>query len=185
MASRLESTPIPERVVAETTVFDDRASFSQLGVPAALCEILRESGIDRPFPIQTATLPDSLSGEDVLGRGRTGSGKTLAFVLPILTRLAASPNERQARRPRALVLAPTRELALQIQTAMAPLAKAMSLRTMSIFGGVNQNPQVENLRRGVDVVIACPGRLEDLMAQRHVSLDAVEITVLDLSLIHI
>jgi superfamily II DNA/RNA helicase len=178
MASRLDPRSTPTRT-AETTVFDEQASFAQLGVPAALCDVLAASGIDKPFPIQTATLPDSLAGEDVLGRGRTGSGKTLAFALPVLARLAASGAPRQPKRPRALVLAPTRELALQIQTAMVPLAKAMSLRTMSIFGGVGQNPQVDSLRRGVDIVIACPGRLEDLIAQRHASLDAVEITVLD------
>jgi len=179
MASRLESPRPSVRASAETTVFDDQATFAQLGVPAELCEVLSASGIDRPFPIQTATLPDSLSGEDVLGRGRTGSGKTLAFVLPMLARLDASPHERRARQPRALVLAPTRELALQIQAAMAPLAKVLSLRTMCIFGGVNQNPQVQSLRQGVDIVVACPGRLEDLISQRHLTLDRVEITVLD------
>src|ERR1035438_2275243 len=127
MASRLESPRPSPRTSAETTVFDDQATFAQLGVPAALCDVLAASGIERPFPIQTATLPDSLAGEDVLGRGRTGSGKTLAFVLPILARLVTSPHERRPRQPRALVLAPTRELALQIQAAMAPLAQAVSL----------------------------------------------------------
>jgi superfamily II DNA/RNA helicase len=177
MASRLDPTRPVGR--ADTTVSAPDASFAQLGVPAALVSILAAGGIDAPFPIQSATLPDSLAGRDVLGRGRTGSGKTLAFALPIVARLAASGTQRSPRRPRALVLAPTRELALQIQAVIAPLAAALDMRTMSIFGGVGQNPQVEALRRGVDIVIACPGRLEDLIGQRHCALDAVEITVLD------
>ena len=153
--------------------------FARLGVPAPLVRLLADEGITVPTPIQAATLPDSLAGRDVLGRGRTGSGKTYAFVLPLLTRLAASGTERRARKPRALVLAPTRELVLQIETAMAPLAAALGLRTQTVFGGVGQNPQVRGLAGGVDVVLACPGRLEDLIAQGHVSLDAVEVTVLD------
>jgi superfamily II DNA/RNA helicase len=154
-------------------------SFAELGVPQALCDLLNEQGITSPFPIQTATLGDSLSGRDVLGRGRTGSGKTLAFALPVITRLVQSTTTRQPKAPRALILAPTRELALQIEATLAPLAKAMKLRTMSIFGGVNQNPQVTRLREGVDVVIACPGRLEDLLNQRALTLSQIEITVLD------
>jgi hypothetical protein len=154
-------------------------SFAELGVPAALTRLLAEGGVTSPFPIQAATLPDSLAGRDVLGRGRTGSGKTLAFALPVLTRLSQSGSTRQPKRPRALILAPTRELALQIETALKPLAEALDLRTMSIFGGVGQNPQVTKLSRGVDIVVACPGRLEDLIAQGHARLDAVEITVLD------
>ena len=132
-----------------------------------------------PFPIQTATLPDSLAGRDVLGRGRTGSGKTYAFVLPVLARLAAGRGKRQPGRPRALVLAPTRELASQIEAAMAPLAKAMNLRTLTIFGGVRPNPQIQGLRNGVDIVIACPGRLADHVQTGHCDLGSIEITVLD------
>ena len=169
------TTPTHAAVDQTTTV----PSFADLGVPAALTRLLAEGGVTQPFPIQAATLPDSLAGRDVLGRGRTGSGKTLAFALPVLTRLANSGTTRQPKRPRALILAPTRELALQIETALAPLAQALNLRTMSIFGGVGQNPQVQKLSRGVDVVVACPGRLEDLIAQGHARLDAVEITVLD------
>jgi len=107
-------------------------SFAELGVPAALTRLLAEDGVSSPFPIQAATLPDSLAGRDVLGRGRTGSGKTLAFALPVLTRLSQSGSTRQPKRPRALILAPTRELALQIETALKPLAEALDLRTMSI-----------------------------------------------------
>jgi superfamily II DNA/RNA helicase len=154
-------------------------TFAGLGLPARLVDALSTRGIDRPFPIQAATLPDSLAGRDVLGRGRTGSGKTYAFALPLVARLAADRRPSQSGRPRALVLAPTRELASQIEAAMAPLAEAMGLRTVTIFGGVKPGPQTQALRRGVDIVIACPGRLEDLMGGGHVRLDAVEVTVLD------
>ncbi len=154
-------------------------TFGALGVPAALTTVLDSIGITTPTPIQAATLPDSLAGRDVLGRGRTGSGKTYAFLLPLLTRLSAGAGRRQARRPRALILAPTRELATQIDTAMAPLAKSLGLSSLTIFGGVGQNPQVQGLRNGVDVIVACPGRLEDLMGQGHVILDSIEVTILD------
>src|SRR4051794_8277144 len=153
--------------------------FTDLGVPAALVAALTQAGITDPFPIQSATLPDSLAGRDVLGRGRTGSGKTYAFVLPVLARLAARPGRRQPRRPRALVLAPTRELASQIEAAMAPLARAAGLRTLTVFGGVRPNPQIQGLRNGVDIVIACPGRLADHVQSGHADLGGVEITVLD------
>ncbi|TCN57024.1 superfamily II DNA/RNA helicase [Rhodococcus sp. SMB37] len=153
-------------------------SFSDLGVPRPLVAALSDSGITSPFPIQADTLPDSLAGRDVLGRGRTGSGKTLAFSIPLTARLSGG-STRAAGRPRGLVLAPTRELATQIAAVVEPLAHTAGLRVTTIFGGVSQNRQVEALRRGVDIVIACPGRLEDLMRQGFVSLDAVELTVLD------
>jgi superfamily II DNA/RNA helicase len=154
-------------------------TFADLGVPASLVTVLDEHGITIPTPIQAATLPDSLAGRDVLGRGRTGSGKTYAFVLPLLARLSESGTKRRPNRPRALILAPTRELVTQIDTAMAPLAKRLGLTSRTIFGGVGQNPQVQGLRAGVDIIVACPGRLEDLMGQGHVSLDAIEVTILD------
>ena len=175
MASRLDSS-LPETTDADAP---QGPSFAELGVPTILCDVLSKEGIISPFPIQTATLPDSLKGKDILGRGRTGSGKTLAFALPVLARLSQSKQERRARHPRALILAPTRELALQIQATLDPLAASLNLRTMSIFGGVNQNPQVTKLRQGVDIVVACPGRLEDLLQQKAVVLDSIEITVLD------
>ena len=160
--------------------------FAALGVPLALVDSLTERGITAPFPIQTATLPDTLAGRDVLGRGRTGSGKTLAFALPLVARLAGIvpsghdvPRRSRPGRPRALVLAPTRELATQIAETITPLGTAVGLTTMTIFGGVNQKPQVDKLRGGIDLVVATPGRLEDLMGQRHVSLDDVTVTVLD------
>jgi superfamily II DNA/RNA helicase len=154
-------------------------SFDALGVPAPLVRALADRGITNPFPIQAATLPDSLAGRDVLGRGRTGSGKTVAFALPTVAALAASHRPRRASRPRALVLLPTRELANQVADTMRPLAEAMGLKTTTVFGGVSQNPQVTALRAGVDVLVACPGRLEDLLGQGLVHLDDVEVTVLD------
>jgi superfamily II DNA/RNA helicase len=155
------------------------STFSELGVPEALTTALTELGITTPFPIQAATLPDSLAGRDVLGRGRTGSGKTYAFVLPLLARLAAAGRPRKPGRPRALILAPTRELATQIDATMAPLAAKLGLRTLTVFGGVGPTPQIRGLRAGVDVLVACPGRLDDHLRNGHASLDAVEITVLD------
>jgi superfamily II DNA/RNA helicase len=148
-------------------------------VPGALTAVLAQRGITTPTPIQAATLPDSLAGRDVLGRGRTGSGKTYAFLLPLLARLHAAPARPRPGRPRALILAPTRELVDQIDAALAPLAGALRLRSRTVYGGTNQNPQVRALRDGVDIVVACPGRLEDLIGQGHCRLDAVEITVLD------
>ena len=172
-------TPVTPVVSGPVALVD---TFGELGVPAPLVEVLAAGGVDRPFPIQCATLPDSLAGRDVLGRGRTGSGKTLAFALPTVVRLAASAAagaRRQPKRPRGLVLVPTRELANQVADTLAPLAAASGLRMVTIFGGVGQQPQVQSLRAGVDIVVACPGRLEDLIQQRHCSLDQVEITVLD------
>ncbi|WP_235545428.1 DEAD/DEAH box helicase [Phycicoccus sp. Soil802] len=153
--------------------------FADLGIHPRVIAALKERGIDLPFPIQAATLPDSLAGRDVLGRGRTGSGKTVAFALPMVSALAKSGRRRAPHTPRALVLVPTRELAIQVAETVTPLAAALELRTMTIFGGVGQNPQVAALRRGIDIVIATPGRLEDLIGQGHVRLGDIEVTVLD------
>ncbi|MFT3660496.1 MAG: DEAD/DEAH box helicase [Gordonia sp. (in: high G+C Gram-positive bacteria)] len=154
-------------------------AFTDLGVPAPIAEALAADGKTAPFPIQEKTLPDSLTGRDVLGRGKTGSGKTLAFSIPLVTRLAGMGVKRAPGRPTGLVLAPTRELATQIAVALTPMAEAMGLRVTTVFGGVKQAGQERAMRTGVDIVVACPGRLEDLMNQRIVSLDDVEITVLD------
>jgi superfamily II DNA/RNA helicase len=154
-------------------------SFTDLGVPGNLVDLLDGQGITVPTPIQAATLPDSFAGRDVLGRGRTGSGKTLAFLLPVIARLNASGTRRTPKRPRALILAPTRELVAQIDAALAPLAAASGLRSRTVFGGVGQGPQVQALRAGVDVLIACPGRLEDLINQGACDLGGIEVTVLD------
>ncbi|WP_341254778.1 DEAD/DEAH box helicase [uncultured Dietzia sp.] len=154
-------------------------SFADLGVPSPLLDVLGSAGITTPTPIQSATLPDALTGRDVLGRGRTGSGKTYAFCIPLVARLAASGGRRARNSPRGLILAPTRELARQINETLEPLATSMGLKTTVIFGGVSQGRQVEALNRGVDIVVACPGRLEDLMGQKHCRMDSIEISVLD------
>ncbi|MCL8025972.1 DEAD/DEAH box helicase [Nocardioides bruguierae] len=158
---------------ADTTV-----GFEGLGLPESLTTVLSARGITSPTPIQAATLPDSLAGRDVLGCGRTGSGKTFAFLLPVVNRLAGGPRAG-SRTPRAMILAPTRELANQILESLEPLAQAAGLTTRVVFGGVGQNPQVQALRKGVDVLVATPGRLEDLIGQGHCDLSRVEVSVLD------
>src|SRR6201993_2507425 len=167
---------MPERhrttVTSKTT-----KTFAELGVPAPLISVLTTRGITDPFPIQVDTLPDTLAGRDVLGRGKTGSGKTLAFSIPLVARLASA--KRRPSSPTALVLAPTGELATQISATLEPLAAGYGLKVTTIFGGVPQGRQVAALRSGVDIVVACPGRLDDLMRQRVISLNAVDITVLD------
>ncbi|MFZ9292277.1 MAG: DEAD/DEAH box helicase [Ilumatobacteraceae bacterium] len=156
--------------------------FASLGLPAVLLDVLRTQGLVDAFPIQAATIPDALAGRDVLGRGRTGSGKTLAFSLPLVARLAPAGAERRRAtpwRPRGLVLVPTRELANQVRDVIAPLARAARLRHAVVYGGVGYGPQIAALRDGVDLVVACPGRLLDLVGSGHARLDAVEVTVLD------
>jgi superfamily II DNA/RNA helicase len=156
-------------------------TFGALGVPYPLVEVLASQGKTTAFPIQVDTLSDTLAGRDVLGRGKTGSGKTLAFSIPMVARLGTrlAGGARRPGRPLGMVLAPTRELATQINAVLEPLAAAYGLTTTTIFGGVSQNRQVAALRAGVDIIVACPGRLEDLMQQKFVSLEAIEITVLD------
>jgi len=169
--------------------------FTSLGLPAVLVDVLRAQGLVDAFPIQTATIPDAVAGRDVLGRGKTGSGKTLAFVLPLVARLASrdgrdgggragggrdgGPRRATPYRPRALVLVPTRELANQVRDVLAPLARAARLRYATVYGGVGYGPQIAAMRDGVDIVVACPGRLLDLVGSGHARLDAIEITVLD------
>ncbi len=175
----VSTAPNARPVAAPVAPIDYITDFAALGVPAPLIKVLAERDVLTAFPIQSATLPDSLLGHDVLGRGKTGSGKTIAFALPIVARLAASGRHRQSGKPRALILVPTRELANQVMTSLSPLAASMGLRVATVYGGVGQGPQVSAMRQGVDIVVACPGRLEDLIGQRHCRLDAVEITVLD------
>jgi superfamily II DNA/RNA helicase len=152
-------------------------SFAGAGVPAPLVAALAAAGITVPFPIQAATLPDSLAGRDILGRGQTGSGKTLGFAMPLAARLA--DGYTSACRPRGLVLVPTRELASQVRGVLVPLAASVGLSVAAIYGGVPQKPQVARLRDRVDIVVACPGRLADLIEQGHCHLGDVEISVLD------
>ncbi|MEV0299151.1 DEAD/DEAH box helicase [Nocardia sp. NPDC050710] len=152
-------------------------TFADLGLPAVLVQALRRNGIEAPFPIQAATVPDALAGKDVLGRGPTGSGKTLAFGLPMLANLAGGA--AKPGRPRGLVLVPTRELAAQIERALDEPALALGLRVASVVGGAPIKRQADRLARGVDLLIATPGRLEDLIAQRSADLSEVRITALD------
>ncbi|WP_281287532.1 DEAD/DEAH box helicase [Rudaeicoccus suwonensis] len=165
----------------ETTQADDNVdapTFADLDLPASLVERLARDGITSPFPIQVATIPDALAGRDVLGRGRTGSGKTLAFGLPALTRLAAGGKARP-NQPRAIVLVPTRELAMQVSDALQPLVHVIGLRHKLVAGGMPYEPQLSALERGVDLLIATPGRLIDLMERGAADLSRVEIAVLD------
>ncbi|WP_203137478.1 DEAD/DEAH box helicase [Microbacterium sp. JZ31] len=157
----------------------EQPTFADLGVPSVLVDALVAMERPTPFPIQRETLPSTLAGRDVLGRGKTGSGKTLAFAIPLVARLAAARLSGRAGSPVALVLAPTRELATQITRTVEPLAKAAGLSVTTVFGGVSQKPQEAAFARGVDIVVACPGRLEDLMGQGVVRLDRVAVTVLD------
>jgi superfamily II DNA/RNA helicase len=153
------------------------ATFTSLGVPTEIVTALASAGITSPFPIQALTLPDALAGRDVLGRGRTGSGKTLAFSIPLVAALAGG--HTMACRPRGLVLVPTRELASQVHAAIQPLAQAAGLSTVTVFGGSPQSRQVAALRARTDIVVACPGRLADLIEQGHCHLGDVEVSVLD------
>jgi superfamily II DNA/RNA helicase len=156
------------------------ARFSDLGVPRELAKALEQRGIETAFPIQAATLPDCLAGRDVCGMAPTGSGKTLAFGLAILSRLSAKPSAQKGRRhPTALVLVPTRELAAQIEEVIRPLAGAIGARVASIYGGVGYGKQRAALKNGTDVLIACPGRLTDLMQQGAGNLSHVDMVVVD------
>ncbi|WP_149182269.1 DEAD/DEAH box helicase [Streptomyces sp. TRM49041] len=153
-------------------------AFADLDLPAAMLEALAAEGVTVPFPIQGATLPNSLAGRDVLGRGRTGSGKTLAFGLAVLARLAAG-RRAEPRRPLALVLVPTRELAQQVTDALTPYARALGLRQATVVGGMSIGRQSAALRDGTDLVVATPGRLRDLVDRGDCRLDDVAVTVLD------
>ncbi|RIY27717.1 DEAD/DEAH box helicase, partial [Bifidobacteriaceae bacterium WP022] len=172
--------------------YRDDVTFAQLGVPEPLVEVLRADGKTTAFPIQQATLPDSLQGANILGRGRTGSGKTLAFSIPLVARLAEnfvdlihSDKNRKSREssdipaPRAIILAPTRELVHQIDDVIAPLAAAYGMRTVTVYGGVRYQRQVSQLKQGAQIVLACPGRLEDLLRQGALTLEKVMVSVLD------
>ncbi|MGV2919304.1 DEAD/DEAH box helicase [Streptomyces alfalfae] len=151
--------------------------FAALGLPDGLTATLTRLGVTEPFPIQAATLPNSLAGRDVLGRGRTGSGKTLAFGLAVLARTAGLRAE--PRRPLALILVPTRELAQQVTDALTPYAKTVRLRMATVVGGMSIGRQASALRAGAEVVVATPGRLKDLIERRDCHLDQVAVTVLD------
>jgi superfamily II DNA/RNA helicase len=179
-----EEDVVLERLEAQATTASDvdGVSFSDLGLGDNICRQLAAMGASAPFAIQAATIPDVLAGKDVLGRGKTGSGKTIAFGAPVVERLMENnggKDRKQGRGPRALIMAPTRELAMQIDRTIQPIARSVGLFTTTIFGGVPQHKQVLSLRRGVDIIIATPGRLEDLVEQGHINLSNITITVLD------
>ena len=152
-------------------------SFKDLGVNAALIKALVAAGIEKPFPIQKATLPDAIAGKDILGRGQTGSGKTLAFGLALMTQLAG--RTAKPMQPLALILSPTRELAMQISDVIAPLSRTVNLNSQVVAGGLSYSKQIQALKRGVPIVVATPGRLIDLIQKKHIKLDDISITVLD------
>jgi ATP-dependent RNA helicase RhlE len=154
-------------------------SFQTLGLSDSIQRAITDTGYETPTPIQAQAIPHLLEGRDVLGCAQTGTGKTAAFALPILDRLSRTVRRPGARGPRALVLTPTRELALQISEGFATYGRHVAPKCAVIFGGVGQAPQVEALRRNTDIIVATPGRLLDLMSQRHACLEAVEMLVLD------
>ena len=150
--------------------------FATLGLGSKLAQALKEKGYVEPTPIQAKAIPTILAGRDVIGVAQTGTGKTAAFVLPLLERMAATPPQRTMR---VLVIAPTRELVAQIEENVRAYGRHLPLRYATIFGGVGEGPQIQALRRGVDLVVATPGRLIDLMEQRHVDFSALQVLVLD------
>ncbi|MFC9971956.1 DEAD/DEAH box helicase [Spirillospora sp. NPDC127200] len=152
-------------------------TFAELGLPAELVTALSRAGIESPFPIQAAAIPDVMNGRDVLGRGKTGSGKTLAFGLPMLARLAG--RRAAPKRPLGLILVPTRELAQQVQTNLEPLGRSVGLHFKTVIGQTSMFKQIDALRRGVEILVATPGRLKDLMRQGAADLSDIEIVVLD------
>ncbi|WP_432956166.1 DEAD/DEAH box helicase [Micromonospora haikouensis] len=174
-ADEPDDVDVDESAVSEADVAVD---FGALGLPESLVQALDRLGITTPFPIQRATVPDALAGRDVLGRGQTGSGKTLAFGLPVIARLATR-NRARPLHPRALVLVPTRELAMQVNDALVPLGKAVGIFLKTAVGGVPYDRQIDALRRGVEIIVATPGRLGDLINRGVCHLDDVEVTVLD------
>ena len=190
--SSQNSVIIPDSAVDSRENYEDDVTFAQLGVPEPLVEVLRADGKTTAFPIQQATLPDSLRGANILGRGRTGSGKTLAFSIPLVARLAENfvdliktgkkRNQNESGdipAPRAMILAPTRELVHQIDEVIAPLAAAYGMKTVTVYGGVRYQRQVSQLKQGAQIVLACPGRLEDLLRQGALTLEKVMVSVLD------
>ena len=175
-----EDKVLEKLVVADASEVIIQGSFEEMGLHPKLVTALRGMGAETPFPIQQSTIPAALEGRDVLGRGKTGSGKTIAFAVPIISKMVAAGSvPRKPNKPRALVLAPTRELADQIDRTMSALARSVGFYTACVYGGVPQRRQEIALSRGVDILVATPGRLEDLMAQRIIDLSEVETMVID------
>ncbi|HEX4868640.1 MAG TPA: DEAD/DEAH box helicase [Acidimicrobiales bacterium] len=165
----------PDTTTAPLPESEAPLTFEELGVSAELVTALKEHGIEAPFAIQRLSIADALAGRDVCGKAKTGSGKTLAFGLPLLQRLAAA----EPRKPRGLVLVPTRELALQVHDVLAPLAESVGSRIVAVYGGADMNKQIKKLAAGVEAIIATPGRLIDLVERKEVELNGLEIVVVD------
>ncbi|MFD9488040.1 DEAD/DEAH box helicase [Streptomyces sp. NPDC059991] len=173
-----EAVEIVEAVEAEITeAAEPTLTFSDLGLPEGVVRKLAQNGVTSPFPIQAATIPDALAGKDILGRGRTGSGKTLSFGLPTLAQLAGGHTEK--KKPRAIILTPTRELAMQVADALQPYGDVLGLKMKVVCGGTSMSNQIYALERGVDVLVATPGRLRDLINRGACSLANVQVAVLD------
>ncbi|MFF9059216.1 DEAD/DEAH box helicase, partial [Streptomyces sp. NPDC014882] len=176
----VEVTATVDAVETDRAVEADKApelSFADLGLPEGVVRKLAQNGVTSPFPIQAATIPDALAGKDILGRGRTGSGKTLSFGLPTLATLAGGHTEK--RKPRAVILTPTRELAMQVADALQPYGDVLGLKMKVVCGGTSMSNQIYALERGVDILVATPGRLRDIINRGACSLENVEVTVLD------
>ncbi|MFB6774148.1 DEAD/DEAH box helicase, partial [Streptomyces sp. NPDC056337] len=166
-----------EAVEAAETPATPEVTFAELGLPEGVVRKLAQNGVTTPFPIQAATIPDALAGKDILGRGRTGSGKTLSFGLPTLATLAGGRTEKH--KPRAVILTPTRELAMQVADALQPYGDVLGLKMKVVCGGTSMGNQIYALERGVDILVATPGRLRDIINRGACSLENVQIAVLD------
>jgi len=178
--ARAESAELDRALTAAAQAPAPAATtFGELGLPAVLATALAARGVQVPFPIQARTMPDALAGRNVLGRAETGSGKTLAFGLPMLARLAGAVRRRAEKAPRGLVLVPTRELARQVTEALAPLGQPLGVRVAAVYGGAPIGRQIDQLRRGLDIAVATPGRLIDLLERGACTLSQVEVTVID------
>ncbi|MER6143749.1 DEAD/DEAH box helicase [Streptomyces sparsogenes] len=167
----------PQTPAEQPAAEQPQLTFADLGLPEQIVRKLAQNGVTTPFPIQAATIPDALAGSDILGRGRTGSGKTLSFGLPLLTTLAGGHTEK--KRPRGLILTPTRELAMQVSDALQPYGDVLGLKLKVVCGGTSMGNQIYALERGVDILVATPGRLRDIIDRGAASLDKVQIAVLD------
>ena len=162
-------------ITAESKDLPLAVTFAELGVPSTVTRVLSRQGINEPFEVQRVAIPDALAGRDICGRAPTGSGKTIAFGIPVIIRTAGSV----PKAPSALVLAPTRELAEQIADELRPLARAHDLWVLSAYGGTNINRQIERLKKGVDILVACPGRLQDLLDRKALTLESARTVVID------
>ncbi len=171
-----EAAEAPEAEASEASA-EPTVTFGDLGLPEGIVRKLAQNGVTTPFPIQAATIPDALVSKDILGRGRTGSGKTLSFGLPALAALAGGRTEK--KKPRAVILTPTRELAMQVADALQPYGDVLGLKMKVVCGGTSMGNQIYALERGVDVLVATPGRLRDIINRGACSLEDVQVAVLD------